>query len=246
MLHRRHFLARLQPDALADLVPRIIEALPHTMRRAEVVGLSRELLESGRIPGIVCRPTVARGTDDGQLGFALPIRIGAQRVRSAIGVRRDQIASFASPWEVMEQVARKSGGAGGLRMVREIGLGAGVDVGLIGSHALAAMTGLAYVRPGSDVDIVVRSNDPVALLAFHNAMRRNSGETGIVYDIEIEIQDRFGIKMNELFSPSKALVVKTIDGVSLEDRAVVLRRLCAGGQATAQKTDEMSGQWALV
>ena len=219
MLNRRHFLAELESAVREALVPSLLEGLPHTMRDgATEKAVLKGFLED-RIPGIVCRPTRPCGEGQGQLGFAFPVRIGQQRVRSSLIVDADQVSGFLSPYEVMDRAARQRPPAHpGLVLIAGQGERFGVRLGLLGSAALAAVTSLAYVRPDSDLDILVDAGHGGDIEAFYQAVSSLSGELGLSVDAELEIDNCLGVKMKEYFSGAREILVKTIDSVSLVER----------------------------
>ena len=222
MLDRRHFLAFLKPGAETELLPSVIDGLPPTMRSVDIVENVRYAILKDRIPGIVCRPTVRCAAGEGQLGFAFPFRVGEERVRAAVRVGQGQIRHFLSPWEVMER-ARAIDACPHpiLPKIYEIARATGVRIGLIGSMALLVVTKLPYLRPGSDVDLVVEAREWRALKDLHARMRRLSERYSLKLDIEAEFDGRYGVKLEELFSSSEIVVVKTIGSVFLGRKAYI-------------------------
>ena len=219
MLNRRHYLAELEPAVREALVPSLLEGLPHTMRDGATEKAVLNGFLEDRIPGIVCRPTRPCGEGQGQLGFAFPVRIDQQRVRSSLIVDADQVSGFLSPYEVMDRAVRQSPPTHpGLVSIAGLGERFGVRLGLLGSAALAAVTGLAYVRPDSDLDILVDAGHGGDIEAFYQAVCSQSGELGLSVDAEMEINSCLGVKLKEYFSEAREILVKTIYDVSLVDR----------------------------
>ncbi|PTW60405.1 phosphoribosyl-dephospho-CoA transferase [Breoghania corrubedonensis] len=219
MLNRRHYLAELEPSAREALVPALLEGLPHTMRDEATENAVLKAFLEERIPGIVCRPTRVCREGQGQLGFSFPIRIEEQRVRSSLIVSGDQVSGFVSPYEVMDRAVSEFPPVHpALRFISGHGERFGVRLGLIGSAALAAVTGLAYVRPASDLDILVDAEHGGDIEAFYRAVTSLCGELGISVDAELEVDISTGVKLSEYLSRSKTVLVKKIDGVDLVDR----------------------------
>lgn len=219
MLNRRHFLAEIADGEREGLVPALLDGLPQTMRDEETKEAVLKAFLEDRIPGIVCRPTRPCGEGQGQLGFAFPRRIEEQRVRTSLIVDARQVERFISPYEVMERAVKVSPPCHpGLEPIHGCGARCGVRLGLIGSAAMAAVTGLAYVRPESDLDIVVDAEHGGDIEAFYRATSSISEELGISVDAEIEFENSRGVKLKEFLSGSSSVLVKTISGVELVDK----------------------------
>ena len=106
-----------------------------------------------------------------------------------------------------------------LRFIAGHGERFGVRLGLLGSaRARAAVTGLSYVRPASDLDILVDAEHGGDIEAFYHAVSSRCGELGISVDAELEVDSSLGVKLKEYFSGSRTILVKSIDGVDLVDR----------------------------
>ncbi|MFD2173518.1 malonate decarboxylase holo-[acyl-carrier-protein] synthase [Rhodobacter lacus] len=234
MLHNRHTLVYLNDVARTALLPAVIAALPEPMRNCQIEARVRETVLRERIPGIVCRPTGPCPDGGGQIGFSFPFRVGEARVRAAVGVARDQITATLTPWEVMV-LAETLGDVlhPAIGELHRIGVATGVEIGLIGSVALRAVTGLAYTRPDSDIDLVVRAARPDQLAALAAAVHDLTLCTGTAFDIEVELAGGIGVKLSELLSGSDTVLGKTITGVELVSRArideTLVFRAPAGG-----------------
>lgn len=220
MLQERHTLIYLSDAARAELMPAVIEALPEPMRNCKIEARVREVVMHERIPGIACRPTGPCPAGGGQIGFSFPFRVGEARVRAAVGVLPEQVTATLTPWEVM--VLAGTLGAKihpAMEELHRIAVATGVEIGLIGSMALRAVTGLAYTRPDSDIDLVVRAAHRDQLGALQAAMRDLTRCTGSAIDIEVALKGGVGVKLSELLSDAETVLGKTISGVELLPRA---------------------------
>ncbi|MBZ4020869.1 malonate decarboxylase holo-[acyl-carrier-protein] synthase [Rhodobacter sp. TJ_12] len=219
MLQTRHTLAYIEDAARETLLPALLAALPAPMRYSDMQDLVTEVFIEDRIPGIVCRPTGAVPEGGGQLGFAFPFRMGAARVRSAVPVAAGQVTSYVTPWEVMA-LAQMLGDTAHpvIAALEDIGHRTGVQIGLIGSLAMKIVTGLGYLRPDSDIDIVLRAEDPLMLEAAQADLQMLSARTGLRIDAEVVLPEGTGVKLSELLSAADAVLGKTISGVELISR----------------------------
>lgn len=257
MLDRRHTLARLKPHARNALVPALLDGLPHTMQDIETKALVLRTFLTEGVPGIVCRPTRACGEGQGQLGFSFPLRRNEERVRSSLIVEPDQIASFISPYEVMERALRRFPPPhAALRLVAGIATRFDIRLGLIGSAALAAVTGLPYVRPQSDLDLLVDADHGGDVQAFHRTVQGVGQAIGVKIDTEIEFFGSRGVKLAEFCSGRETILAKTITGVELIDIVDLqnrpkgrgphgaLRAALPGANSTPPATETIQNQWS--
>jgi|GEM_PF-1537043 len=248
MLRRRHFLAHLEPSVREAILPALIGALPAPLTDRDVEERVTRVVLDNDLPGIVCRPTGPCPEGGGQLGFAFPFRKGEERVRAAVPVSRDQISRFTSPWEVMDQAAGMACPPHpALPEIRDLGRELGVRTGLIGSAALQAMTGLPYLRPGSDIDLVIRGEGrEIAVLdRFRKGVHGISLRHATKIDVEVEFQEKYGIKIDDILSSIQSVIVKTIDEVYLVNREEFIGSLSGSLEDFILSTQLLTGaSWA--
>ncbi|PYF09144.1 phosphoribosyl-dephospho-CoA transferase [Rhodobacter viridis] len=219
MFRNRHSLAHVSPASRPGILAAVLDALPEQMRDGATRKLVRDAMSKAHIPGIVCRPTGPCPDGGGQLGFAFPFRHGAERVRAAVPVRRGQVTAFFTPYEVMERALILGASLHpALPEIARIGAVTGVEIGLIGSAALQTVTGLPYLRPGSDIDLVVRADSLPPLAAAARALERLSYRQAIAIDAEADLAGGIGVKLTELVSGAATVLGKTITGVELIER----------------------------
>ncbi|KAA5606130.1 malonate decarboxylase holo-[acyl-carrier-protein] synthase [Roseospira marina] len=231
MLRRRHTLAHLRAEARTSLLPAILDALPESMRDPVTADQVEFAVRVRGIPGIVCRPTRPMGADEGQIGFAFPFRVGADRVKSAVTVAPHHIWAFTDPWTVFRTaLAANPVPHPALPALATVEREHRVRFGLIGSAALETMTGAGYLRPDSDVDLVVDGSQGPPPAGLPDALDAVARAFQVALDVEILIFDNYGIKMKEFFSRADTLLVKSIEDVSLQKRDVFIDKIaeCCG------------------
>jgi phosphoribosyl-dephospho-CoA transferase len=91
----------------------------------------------------------------------------------------------------------------------------GVRVRVHGSLAWQWITGLKYITPGSDVDVICDMPPPDQVAPFLRAMTRISEEAPMRIDGELIRDDGSGANWRELCGGSRDVVVKTATGVQL-------------------------------
>ncbi|PTV95779.1 phosphoribosyl-dephospho-CoA transferase [Rhodobacter aestuarii] len=219
MLSTRHTLVYVDDAARKVLLPALLDSLPAPMRYPALEAQVGGIFLKDRIPGIACRPTGPVPKGGGQLGFSFPIRLEEQRVRAAVAVSVDQVTAGVTPWEVMG-LAEMLGDTAHpvIPALSAICDETGCKIGLIGSLAMQVVTGLRYLRPGSDVDIVVRGKALDSLMDFHAELGALSARTGLKIDAEVELSGSIGVKLSELVSSADQVLGKTISGVELISR----------------------------
>ncbi|WP_239003097.1 malonate decarboxylase holo-[acyl-carrier-protein] synthase [Rhodovastum atsumiense] len=223
MFERRHVLAFPTLAALPALLPELIAALPPVMRHRDIESQVTRLFLTGLVPGIVARPTRPCGACQGQLGFAFPVRVGEQRVRAAVLVSPRQVRSILDPWQVMREALAQSGPPHpALPQIAGLARHCGLPVGLIGSAALQAVTRLGgYLRPDSDLDIVVAATQPQGLETFWEGIQAISSQNECKIDVEIDVNQRYGVKLEEYCSRNISVLVKTIHNVFVTDKSAL-------------------------
>jgi phosphoribosyl-dephospho-CoA transferase len=174
-------------------------------------------------------PAVVRRRDAGQpagivsLGIALPpsgpdapkqrigLRVGAAQVRrreAALGLD-DALAAAPAAWRAELQALT----------------GAGVKLRAYGSLALQALTGLPYLTPASDIDVLLAPRSRAELAAGVDLLSRHTG--ALPLDGEVLFPNGAAVAWKEWrdAGPRARVLVKTIDAVRLLDRASLLATL---------------------
>jgi phosphoribosyl-dephospho-CoA transferase len=174
-------------------------------------------------------PAVVRRRDAGQpahvvsLGIALPpARAGAPRERiglrvHAAHVRRrepalgldDALAAAPDAWRAELQALT----------------GAGIKLRAYGSLALQALTGLPYLTPASDIDVLLAPRSRAELDAGLELLSQHSGALPLDGEVLFPKGDAVAWKEWRDAGPRARVLVKTIDAVRLLDRASLLATL---------------------
>lgn len=199
------------------------EGLLPMHRRPGVIDRIRELFLAERIPGIVCAPKAPLPEGWMWIGVSFPLREDGVRVRSAVALPRAAVGGIHTPWDVIGRIASGTfPAAEELLSLAALGRAHGVAVGLFGSAALQALTGLPYLEARSDVDAVVVARSSAGLRSFHSALAGFATQYNRKYDVEVAAPGGLGIKLTELVSDVTAVVGRGINGVRLVDRHRVL------------------------
>jgi len=215
----RHLLAEFTPSARARLTERAVRGLLPPFRAAAVEDRVAETLRDHALPGIVCRPTQPVTDSQVQLGLSFPFREDGVRVRAAVVVERADIAAFTDPYRVAARVEGLSGAIGdAVRALIARGAALDIAVGVIGSAALEAVTGLPYAEAVSDIDLVIKDGDPDRYRRFAADAAELARAFGFAVDVEVALSDGGGIKLTELLSASRSLLVKDLSTVRMVGR----------------------------
>lgn len=185
----------------------------------------RKIMLDG-LPGIVCRPTQPCGREEGQLGFSFPIRFGEERVRAAIRVHSREVGRYLSPWAVMDMALRATHPLKQqLSAVQNLGKRLDIDVGLIGSAAMSVVTTLPYVGRQSDIDLVVRNANPNSIEIFFREVSVIGTIFGRKFDVEVDVGNSNGVKLQELISMQQSVLLKKRDGVEIIAREDAMKNM---------------------
>lgn len=174
-MYARHSLAWLSAQGWRDA---IAAAAP------EHAGALRQWQRAGH-PCIVRRRDAAAGVDVVCLGVALPPAADGRKPRIALRVNGADVARSRTPLPlaaVLDMPALPAAWRAPLAALLDDARDAGIELRVYGSAALQALTGLAYLRAGSDIDVLFQPagtaqlRDGVALLARHTARLPLDGE----------------------------------------------------------------------
>lgn len=203
----RHHLAWLAPDAPVNLLePAWTPVVRSWLRRR------RPLVVRRRQPGEPAGELV--------LGLPLPNRLGRQRL--ALRAPPDALLGLEPPpplaraADVLPEQAR--------RTVREIAArieGCGARALVYGSVAWEWLTGEAYLRPGSDVDVLIVPDAHWRPDRGHAVLRDMAAVREPRLDGELALGDGAFVAWRELLGGAPDVLVKTAGGASLRQRTAL-------------------------
>ncbi len=161
---------------------------------------------------VVARGDVSDTDEDLRLGLALP-----DKRRVCLHVGREAALSSRPP-PTLGEVLRSApvSWRSLLRRIHFLGETLGVPVGVFGSLAWEYLSGVKYVRPDSDVDVLfapTRWADVERLLSELDAVSRAPGEVRL--DGEVLLPDGGAVAWRELASRPHRLLVKGPRGAGL-------------------------------
>ena len=187
--------------------------------------LMAEEFGAGNIPAIVRRSAPCDAGGIG-IGISFPLRVGDNRLRFSAAVSRAEISAVISPFELLAASAQfTSSQLGALNAVRaDLPIRSG-NLGVFGACALHLATGRAYLHAASDIDLLIRSESYAALCATHAMLSAFEQETSIRVDCEVILGNGGGVKLKELLSAQKTVLVKTMRSVDLLARADAIASL---------------------
>lgn len=171
-------------------------------------------------PAVVRRAEVDAAPGQVAIGFALPPRPGdGRKVRIGACVDVTDIARRAPALPLADALGAVPDDwrTALVALAREAG-GAGLDLAVYGSVALAALTGQRYVTPASDIDLLLRPKDRaqladgLALVARHAAI--------LPLDGEVVFPDGRAVAWKELrmalaATPGTRVLAKSLEQVAL-------------------------------
>ena len=196
----------------------------HTLLRltdagAGLVWASREALYPGEVawadmwPRFYGLPVITRRQvlpgEAIPVGLSLPIRQDGGRYRLASCVPASEVESAVSPTQAAELCAGRTLPVSGL--VAELLCDApslGVSVGIFGSAALEAVTGLPYRHAGSDLDVLLIPRDVPDMPALAGLLQRLEENYHLSIDAELALGEIQYVKLKELCTGSRTVLVK--------------------------------------
>ena len=178
----------LLSKALATYNPAIVKMQDNDIKGFIDVGFSSHLIKDG-------------------------VRVRVKSVIPTCGIQR-----VISPFEVAEHIGccKHNHIRQGIECIIRIASECGLDVGLFGSCALELITGKPYITEKSDIDVIIKRNNPdTDIEKFYKTSAEISRNTGVSFDIEVMCIDRVGVKLAELFSEQKTILCKGLYGLEI-------------------------------
>lgn len=205
---RRHDLAILAPVAWTRLLEGGFGAV-HEALVARWAAFGWPLVVRRRLPA----------DPPGTIPLGLPLPPATDKARLACALVASDIIRFDPPPTLVEAMgAAPPPWRAAASELLALGSAAGIVPRVFGSLAWASLTGLEYVRPGSDLDLIwpLRADqDPAPLLrSLHDLQRR----APMRLDGELVLPDGRAVNWLELASPAAELLVKTTHRVALVSR----------------------------
>ncbi|HHN81939.1 MAG TPA: hypothetical protein ENN11_04900 [Methanomicrobia archaeon] len=187
-------------------------------------GPFHDLITAGQIPGIVRREESAlhRGdpwydaNEEVYVGFVYPYKEDGHRIRYASSVHGSRITRTIRPYEVPHMSYERR--TRPLLALSEFS--ASYPLGVWGSAALEAVTGLAYTDDMSDLDLIVRGYGRDELGELAHTTRAFEETFSIRIDVEVELTSGFAINLKEFVGDGPHVLAKGINGVELLERGL--------------------------
>lgn len=176
----------------------------------------------------VFAPGIVRRQDDAppgilQIGLSSPYRRDGTRLRMSAAIPAAEVLERLTPYQAAElpppACRRDDALYALLASVRALGKQTGVACGVYGSLALELATGLPYCHAGSDLDLIVRYEDPAALDAFYAQLCQLEAESNVHIDAELALRNGYGVKLKEFFSDSHYVLAKGFTDVRSLEKA---------------------------
>lgn len=209
------------------------------LARHDLVWLAADAPWQARTPGAQARlrdwfaaghpAIVARGdrSDDAQLlrlGVPLPPAEGKQRL--SLSIERDAVLRQRAPLtldEVCAQVSSMPEWKLPLRALQALAAAHALTPRVFGAFAWQALTGLPYVRAGSDIDLLWQLPSPAQATALLADLARWEQRHGQRVDGEVLLPDGSAVSWRELAGDSAQLLVKALRDCRLQPRAELLQ-----------------------
>lgn len=201
---QRHQLVRLKPASWSELL--------HA--RGDLAG--EPLLQGWADCGW---PLIARRPLPGEAGghaLGLPLPPSAGKRRIAVNVQYEDIDVVSSLPRLSETIdSAPAAWESSLHRLDALAERYGVEAGVFGSLAWQWLTGLAYLSPSSDLDIVWTLPQREHIRAFLDELAGIETKAPMRLDGELARTDGAGVNWRELHAGAKDLALKTSGDVHL-------------------------------
>jgi phosphoribosyl-dephospho-CoA transferase len=205
---RRHDVVRLHRDARASRLQDGFDSAADP--------IVDEWIALGR-PFVARRPSASDGAGF-PLGLPLPPSLGKARI--AITVPREAIATIAPPSALMD-IQNLAPPAWRFTLDRVVALCAKLHIELraFGSLAWQGLTGLDYLTSASDIDLLFLSARRFAVAPLIDGLAEIETKAPMRLDGELVRADGAAANWRELRAAPAEVLVKTLDGISLQPSA---------------------------
>lgn len=171
-----------------------------------------------RIPAIVSRQAEFR-EGSLQVGWSSWQRKDGTRLRFPARIPLGDIERVVSPYEVfLREEDWPTPFASELSAIRALSETCQVRVGLIGAVGMETLTGKPYTHENSDLDLIVCGEEGGDLKRFADGVERIGRHR---VDLELELPCG-GVKLKEWLSPQKTVLIKSLWGISIEEKETLL------------------------
>ena len=176
-------------------------------------------------PLVLARQTVLQ---QGQLslGWPLPPRANGDKPRLALQLSMQEIARRVPPLSLHEVIALFQPQSVPERLVELAAQMADTQIAVYGSWSWQALTGLAYLRSSSDIDLVLQPQTQAQLQA--GLQHLQAAREVLPLDGEIVFLEGSAVAWREWLQNSEQVLVKNFSAVSLARRENLLALLPAG------------------
>lgn len=210
---RRHSFLRVAPECVGTLTIQQVPALP-----CDTDTILRDWLGAGR-PLVIRRPCLSEEGTVIYAGIATPPAMG--KLRLPLEVPSSAVAAISPPPGIeecdslLQQTLAWERGIAGLRE-------AGLRLRVFGSHAWQHLTGLAFISPASDIDLLlnVDSGDQLRA-ALHLLQAFDFGQMPRV-DLEIVLRGDASFMWREFCNNASSILIKGNHTVWMETKDKVL------------------------
>jgi phosphoribosyl-dephospho-CoA transferase len=205
---RRHDVVRLHRGARASRAHDGFNSVPNP--------IVDEWIAFGR-PLVARRPSACDGAGL-PLGLPLPPSLGKARI--AITMPREAIATVSPPPTLIE-IQSLAPPAWRSTLDHVVALCAKLDIELrvFGSLAWQCLTGLDYLTPASDIDLLFLNARRFSVAPLIGGLAEIEAKAPLRLDGEVVRADGAAANWRELRAAPLEVLVKTLDGVSLQPSA---------------------------
>lgn len=229
---KRHMLLDIGDHARQRLVDELAASAGNEQLRRSYARLLLPQLAGARIPAIVRRDETGSCCGRIPVGFSSPESGREGRLRVAALVDNVDIVRIATPYQLLPaDFAQRNSCMSALTACRDAARNLDLAIGVWGSAALELYTGLPYTHERSDLDLLIAPAPQAVLATFLTRISRVERELGLRIDAEVDLDNGYGVHLQELLGAGRTLLGKSQRDVALLPRDQVLAELPAGRTA---------------
>lgn len=202
----------------------LLEDLKKKISSEELI-LANEVLQAN-YPAIARREFNYFGKDI-PCGIVHPLLQNGRRYRLGIFVPPHAVEKITTPYEVftMDFSVRNNCLLALKKIIIFSKSSPNFTLGIIGSAGLEICTGNFFTHDNSDLDLLVKNCDYQKTLELYSVISSIGEKYSTNIDLEIELSNGYGIKAAELLMDTKFILGKSLEMVTLLERATVMKLL---------------------
>lgn len=226
----RHNLVEISEHGRKNIFNRIMKSVGSPcIPKAHLEDIKQLIVEGYskvKVPGIIRRIDELEIKDGIAVGFSSPLLYDGRRLRIPAIITQNEIEKITTPYDTLKlHWEARNSCLEALKEIKEEAFKNGLKLGVWGSAGLEIYTKLPYTHKTSDLDLLLTNTDYIKILNFNNFLKKIKKEYRCNLDMELDLPNGYGIKVEELFMDTDYILAKGLYDVRLIPKQKILQNL---------------------